>query len=248
MGVLDRFERGVERVVNGAFARAFKSEVQPVELASALRRETDTTAAVVGPDRTLVPNAFTVELGPADHDRIASWSDQLAGELVESITEHARQQRYSFPGRVTVQFVRDDELDTGVFRVRSARVRGSIAPGARATATPDHPVLELDGRRYQLTSETTVLGRGSEADVVVDDPGVSRRHAEIRLVGGRAVLRDLGSTNGTVVDGRHLQGGGASARLSDGSTIQLGRTDVVFVSRSERSARDGRDGGDEDDW
>ena len=237
MGVLDRFERGVERVVNGAFARAFKSEVQPVELASALRREVDTTAAVVGPDRTLVPNAFTIDLSPADHDRVSSWEDDLAQELAEALTDHARFQRYSFPGPVSIRFDLDEDLGTGVFRVRSARVRGSIAPGTGSVATPAHPVLELDGRRYQLTGERTVLGRGSEADVVIDDPGISRRHAEVRLRGGRASVHDLGSTNGTVVDGVRLDAtNGSTAALADGSTVLLGRTRVRFLSGAERAA------------
>lgn len=234
MGVLDRFERGIERAVNGAFARAFKSEVQPVELASALRRETDTSAAVVSRDRTLVPNAFTIALGPSDHERISSWDDALADELADAVTDHARQQHYAFLGPVSVAFERDEELDTGVFRVRSARVRGSIAPATAATATPAHPVLDVDGTRYQLTGRSTVIGRGSDADVVLDDPGVSRRHAEVRIADGQASVHDLGSTNGTVVDGRRTD----SAVLADGSVITMGRSVVTFYSRGE----DGEEG------
>lgn len=231
MGVLDRFERGIERAVNGAFAKVFKAEVQPVELASALRREVDTSAAVVGRDRTLVPNAFVVELGPADHDRIADWDDTLADELVTAVGDHARQQRYAFVGPISVRFHRDEGLETGVFRVRSARVKGTVAPATNATATPAHPVLDVDGRRYQLTGPVTVIGRGSEADIVVDDAGVSRRHAEVRLQSGTAVVRDLGSTNGTFVDGERT----SSARVADGSTITVGRTRITFSFRTERT-------------
>ncbi len=229
MGVLDKFERGVERAVQGVFAKAFKSEVQPVELASALRREADTSAAVVARDRTLVPNAYLISLGSSDYERIESWEDALADELVDAVTAHARQQRYAFIGPVTVGFEVDEELDTGVFRVRGARVKGTVAPATAATATPSRPVLDVDGRRYQLTSAVTVLGRGSEADIVVDDPGVSRRHVEIRLDGGVAVLRDLGSTNGTFVDGDRA----SRADLVDGTTITIGRTRIRFASRSD---------------
>jgi hypothetical protein len=234
VGVLDRFERGIERAVNGAFARAFKAEVQPIELASALRRETDTSAAVVARDRTLVPNAFVIELGPADHDRILSWDDTLAEELAGTVTDHARQQRYAFVGPVSVRFERDETLDTGVFRVRSARVKGTVAPATTATATPSHPVLDVDGRRYQLTGPVTVIGRGSDADVVLDDPGVSRRHAEIRLEQDGPVVRDLGSTNGTFVDGERS----GAARLRDGSVITIGRTRITVALRNERSDED----------
>ncbi len=234
MGVLDKFERGVERAVQGVFAKAFKSEVQPVELASALRREADTSAAVVGRDRTLVPNAYLIALGNSDYERLESWEDALADELVDAVTAHARQQRYAFIGPVTVGFEVDDELDTGVFRVRGARVKGTVAPATAATATPSRPVLDVDGRRYQLTGAVTVLGRGSEADIVVDDPGVSRRHVEIRLDGGSAQLRDLGSTNGTFVDGDRA----SSARLVDGSMITIGRTRIRFASRSENAEDD----------
>jgi hypothetical protein len=234
VGVLDRFEKGVERAVHGVFAKAFKSEVQPVELASALRREADTSAAVVARDRTLVPNAFLISLGSADHERLTAWEDSLVDELAEAVTAHARQQRYSFIGPVTVRFEEDEELDTGVFTVRGARVKGRVAPATSATATAGHPVLDVDGRKYQLTSDRTVLGRGSEADIVVDDPGVSRQHAEIRLDGGSAVLRDLGSTNGTFVDGERA----GTARLVDGSTITMGRTRIRFSSRTGRTEDD----------
>lgn len=235
MGVLDRFERGIERAVQGAFAKAFKSEVQPIELASALRREADTAAAVVARDRTLVPNVYLISLGPSDHGRIESWEDTLTDELVDAVELHGRQQRYAFVGPVSVRLEVDDELDTGVFRIRSARVKGTVVPAATAaTATAARPVLDVDGRRYQLTGARTVLGRGSEADIVIDDPGVSRQHAEIRVDGGSAVLRDLGSTNGTFVDGERA----GTLPLVDGSTITVGRTRITFTSRSDRAEDD----------
>jgi pSer/pThr/pTyr-binding forkhead associated (FHA) protein len=128
-----------------------------------------------------------------------------------------------------VRFEVDPALDTGVFRIRSARVKGTVAPvNTGATPTVTRPLIDVDGRRYQLTRPVTVIGRGAEADVVVDDPGVSRRHAEIRMDGGSAVVRDLGSTNGTFVDGERA----GALRLADGSTVTIGRTRIVFRSFS----------------
>ncbi len=227
MGVIDKFERGIERVVNGAFAKAFRSEVQPVELASALRREADTQAAVMGRGRTLVPNVYTITLGSSDYERVSSWQDALVDELASSVTEHARQQQYSFVGPVSVRFAVDDELPTGVFEVKSQRVKGTVAPApTAAVATVNHPVLDVDGRRYQLTATRTVLGRGSDADIVVDDPGVSRKHAEITLTGDGAVIKDLGSTNGTFVDEQRI----SARRLYDGTQVSMGRTRITFNS------------------
>ena len=123
MGVLGRFEKGIERAVNGVFARAFRSEVQPVELASALKREADDNAAIVGRHRTIAPNDYVIELGPADHRRLAQWEDALGDELSTVLNDHALQQRYAFVGPVKVRFERSEDLDTGVFRVRSRTVR-----------------------------------------------------------------------------------------------------------------------------
>lgn len=234
MGVLDRFERGVERAVQNVFAKAFKGEVEPVELASALRKEADTTAQVVGRGRTLVPNAYRITLGAADFEKFDSWQDTLTAELSESVTEHARQQRYSFSGPVSVQLDLNEELDTGVFQVQSAMVKGSVAPaGTAAVATVSHPILDVDGRNYQLSRALTVIGRGSDADIVIDDPGVSRAHAEIRLDAEGATVVDLRSTNGTFVDGSRA---GEGTRLYDGSVITLGRTRLVFHTRASEDS------------
>ena len=130
MGVLGRFEKGIERAVNGAFARAFRSEVQPVELASAIKREADDNASVVGRNRTIAPNDYVIELGPADHRRLAQWEDALGDELSTVLNDHALQQRYAFVGPVKVRFERSEDLDTGVFRVRSRTVRPDHADGS----------------------------------------------------------------------------------------------------------------------
>lgn len=239
MGVLQRFERRVQHLVDGAFARAFKAEVQPVEVASALARECDDRAAIVGRGRTIVPNAFVVELGRSDHERLSGLADTLAAELATAVREHADDQGYSFIGPVDVAFEEVDELDTGVFRIRSASHAGGTGRPAtallsRSSSRRTLATLEVDGRGIPLAGGATVIGRGAEADVRVDDPGVSRRHAEVRLTtapaGGRgtpsAEVVDLGSTNGTAVDGQRTP----RAALRDGSRITVGTTTLVFRS------------------
>ncbi len=241
MGMFDRMEKGIERAVNGAFAKAFRSEVQPVEIASALKREVDDRATIVARGRTLVPNTFVVELGPADHGRLGEWEDALGDELRDVVSEHAGQQEYAFVGPITVAFEEAEDLDTGVFRVRSSTTKGRVqavpqgapapspshgqAPAAAPRSGALHVSLDVEGRSYQLSSPVTVIGRGAEADVVVDDAGVSRRHAEVHTDGDRVWVKDLGSTNGTFVDGERV--GATGSPLADGSRITLGRTRIV---------------------
>ncbi|MGY6496894.1 MAG: DUF3662 domain-containing protein, partial [Microcella sp.] len=114
MGLLDSFERGLERVVGGAFAKTFKSGVQPVEIAAALRRELDTKAAVVARDRILVPNRLSVRLAPTDHDRMTALGEALNDELTQLVQRHATAQRYTFPGGIRISLERDGSLTEGV--------------------------------------------------------------------------------------------------------------------------------------
>ena len=226
MGVLQRFERRLEELVNRPFAKAFKSEVEPVEIASALQRECDDRAAIVARGRTMVPNEFTVELGASDHERLSVYSGPLSGELASMVREHATEQGYSFIGPVAIGFEQADDLETGRFRIRSRAVAGATPTNPEPTQQVAGPVpwLEVGQTRYSLSRPVTTVGRGSEVDLRVDDPGISRRHAEIRVSGTHAMLTDLGSTNGCVVDGREVQ----QAELRDGSRIVLGSTTLVF--------------------
>ncbi len=234
MGVMQRFERRLEGLVNGAFAKAFKSEVQPVELASALQRECDDRAAIVSRDRTMVPNDFVVELGEHDHERLAVYAEALGRELSDMVVEYAQEQGYTFIGPVTVVFERADDLETGMFRIRSRALAGVVPltgpPGAQTAGYPgampsrNAPVwLEINGVQHPLRRPAMSLGRGTDVDLRIDDPSVSRRHAEIRS-GANTVIVDLGSTNGIIVDGVHVQ----QAHLRDGSTIVLGSTTIIY--------------------
>lgn len=126
MSLFERMERKLERTVNGVFARAFRAQVQPLELASALRRAMDDRATVLGRGRTVVPNLFTVELSPDDFDRLTEFDEELEDELVAAAEEHAESQRYQPGGPLQVLFDRDEELETGVFRVRPATARQRV--------------------------------------------------------------------------------------------------------------------------
>lgn len=310
MGVFDRLERGLERAVKQPFARVFKAEVQPVEIASAMRKSMDDRAAVLGPGRTMVPNLFTIELAESDYERLDSYDRALTDELVAAAEDHADAQRYVAPGPFEVRLSSGEDLETGIFRVRPAakdgrrdargasareyadasresdrrreaaragderardhrrerqdedpmaayRPGGGAAAGAgganrvagredgrgtnrvagreggggdaprrrRASNTP--VTLEIEGRQIPLTGAVTSLGRDEECTVLVDDPGASRRHAEIRISHDgphlQVILRDLGSTNGTYLNGEQV----GSEELRDRDRITMGRTHIV---------------------
>ncbi len=243
MGILDKFESSLDRMVNGAFAKAFRADVQPVEIAAAVQKEMDERAAVVSRARTVVPNDFVVHLSDSDYSRLETYSEVLNSELAELAREYAQEQRYTFLGPVDVELAEDDAMATGVFRVTS---QATAAPGsgpppppqsvptpprmrpavtAPSTAT-GRPRLLAAGQDIPLTSPTTVLGRGGDVDIRLEDPGVSRRHAQITTADGRSTITDLGSTNGTLVDGQKV----SSAALDDGAVIRLGSTEITFRS------------------
>lgn len=230
MGILDRFEKGVERVMHGTFSRMFPSEVKPVELASALRRELDDKAVAVDRERTVVPNEFTIELGASDSGQFENWgAEALADELAAKVTEHATNHHYAFVGPVSVTFLESDNLKTGQFQVKSATIRGNVASATTTNPSSRHPLVDIDGQRYLLTGPVTVIGRGSDADIIVEDPGVSRRHLEIRVTPQGTIATDLGSTNGTYVEGHQVP----AATLVDGNTITIGRTRIMFWTGSD---------------
>jgi hypothetical protein len=217
VGVLQRFERRLEGMVQGAFARAFGGWVEPVEVAAALTREAEDKKAIVAAGRVLVPNTYVVELGPSDADRLREYDEPLRKELASMVSEAAQERGWSFVGPVEVEFHEVDELATGAFQVRSAVVAGET-PEAPATEAAR---LEIGTRTVPVTG-TVVIGRGTEADVQLPDTGVSRRHAQV--AGNR--LTDLGSTNGTRLNGTRV----TEAELVDGDRITLGSTEIVFRS------------------
>jgi hypothetical protein len=215
VGLLDSFEKGLERAVNSAFAKTFRSGIQPVEIASALRSELDKKAAIVSRDRILTPNTFTVHLSTADDERMRTLGGTLGEELDTLVQAHAKAQGYTFAGPVSITLVRDDQLATGTLRVESATAEGRVAWRG---------VLDVEGKRHPIVKSRTVIGRGSDADITISDAGTSRKHVEILWDGERAMVRDMQSTNGTMLNGRKV----TEAALTPDSTVTIGRTDIVF--------------------
>ncbi|WP_175414029.1 FhaA domain-containing protein [Agrococcus sp. SGAir0287] len=215
MGILDSFERGLERVVNGAFAKTFRSGVEPLEIVAALKRELDTNASVVSRDRILVPNRLTVRLSPEDHARMSRLGESLTDELRSALQRHAAENQYSFAGGIDLTLERDDALATGILAVDAELAKGEVAWRA---------VVDIKGNRVSLRKGRTIIGRGSDADITVDDAGASRSHAEIVWDGSRAQITDLGSTNGTLLNGRRLK----KSLLEPDSIIDIGSTRLVY--------------------
>jgi FHA domain-containing protein len=215
VGLLDSFEKGLERAVNSAFAKTFRSGIQPVEIASALRSELDKKAAIVSRDRILAPNTFTVRLSPSDDANMKALGTALDHELDTLVRKHAKAQGYTFAGPVTIAIRRDDQLSTGTLRVDSSTAEGRVSWRG---------VIDVEGKRHPLVKARTVIGRGSDADITIADAGTSRRHVEILWDGERAMVRDMNSTNGTLLNGVKV----VEAALPPDSTVTIGRTDIVF--------------------
>lgn len=227
MGGLQRLEHRLEQMISGAFAKAFRSAVQPVEISAALQRECDNNAQILSRDRRLVPNDFHVELSTTDLERLAPYDTALAGELGQQLKAHADQQSYVFPGPVSIAFEPAEDLTTGRFRIRSkaqAKVTGSATHTQTRRA---RAVLEVNGTRHPLQPPGLVVGRGTEADLRINDPGVSRRHIEFQVDpagDGLAVqVHDLGSTNGMLVDGHRI----TSTGVRDGTQVKIGNTTMT---------------------
>ena len=277
MSVLRTIESKIEGLFEGVFGRAFRTHVQPVELARKLAKEMDEHRSV-SVSRVYVPNEYTIYLSGADRQQFTSYEGSLVGELQEYLTEHARREAYALLTPPRVKFATDDDLAVGEFGIATrvaqpedglpalptprpsvsgpASTRGvSIpvpaapipveTPVAVATTmiyrptgpetvtpavppTPDPPrevvTLTLDGRAHPVTSAGVVIGRSRECDLRVADGNASRRHAEVIRDGDSYAVVDLGSTNGTELNGRRI----SRETLTDGDRITIGETDLVF--------------------
>jgi hypothetical protein len=251
VSVLQRFEKRLEGLVEGAFAKVFKGVVHPVEILNAMQREAEAHKAILAGGRTLVPNRYVIDLSPYDHSRLAPYAAALAQELAQSQAEFIGEQAWTVYGDVIVEIERGDGLDTGMFRVTAeVYTGGEVAPAQQpaydAPPPPAYPpydqgaagygppqqqgggrnvrLVSGDGRNYPLQMGSTVIGRGDQANLRLPDVGISRRHARLDFDGAQVVLTDLGSTNGTMVNGQRV----SAVALNPGDMIQLGTTTLTF--------------------
>ena len=213
---LQQFEERLERLVEGTLAKPFRSNLQPVEIGRRLTREMDLHRRV-GVRGLIAPNAFVVTLAPADVERFSNFIDALSRELSDAAREHARIEGYSFVGPVEVEIFEGSRLKAGRFTVE-AEVREDADGGFLAE------LILTDGRRVQVGTEPLVIGRLPECGVVLADSNVSRRHAELRRAGDSVVLTDLGSTNGTRVNGAPIR----ERVLVSGDEVSVGSTRLIF--------------------
>jgi hypothetical protein len=247
--MLRTIESKLESLFEGVFGRAFRTNVQPVELARKLVKEMDDHRNV-SVSRVYVPNEYTVYLAAADREQFASYENQLRDELADYLAEHARRESYVLLSPPKVQIETDDDLDLGVFGIATRIVQArddDAAPAAEAGATmiyaPAAPtqdteaaspvelglqqevaVLEWDGQRHEIAKRRVVIGRSKDADVRIDDPNVSRRHAELQQEGATYWLVDLDSTNGVEVGGKRVK----RLKLEDGTRFTIGSTEIAF--------------------
>lgn len=217
---LQQFERRLERLVEGVFARAFRSGLQPVEIGRRLTREMD-LRRTIAPRGTIVPNQFAIALSASDRARFDPIEDELIEELVAVAEEHAASERYVFLGPVTVTMETDEDLGAGMALVSGEVVRSAEAVRSR--------LVLPDGRTVELGDKPVVIGRLPDSGLVLADPNVSRYHAEVRPApaggGTDYEVADMGSTNGTKVNGVAVTGAEA---LRDGDAITVGATTIRF--------------------
>jgi Protein of unknown function (DUF3662)/FHA domain len=254
MSVLRSIEHRIESIVEGVFGRAFRTHVQPVELARKLAKEMD-EAKSVSVSRVYVPNEYTLYLCPSDREQFSSYEDSLLTELSDYLSEHARREGYALLSTPRVLIEEDEDLSVGEFgiatrMVQPDRPRAPTPPEVVPQAAPSEtkiyrpPVTEavsaelaeeedlarapsavlVGGTRHELDDRAVVIGRSRDCDITVDDPNVSRKHAEIRREDGAYWIADLGSTNGVLVNGKRVE----RVKLEPDDEILLGTTVVRF--------------------
>ncbi|MDQ4148609.1 MAG: DUF3662 domain-containing protein [Actinomycetota bacterium] len=231
MGLADEFERRLERVVEGVFSKAFRSEVEPAEIGRRLLRTMEEGKSVsVG--AVYVPNDYVISLSREDHDRLEGLMPTLRSEFRDLLKQNARERRWRLPGPVDVRFAVDESASVGKFDVTALHVAGAVEEDLGA----EHKLVLLgdgEGKEWRLDREGVTLGRSSSNEVVINDPNVSRSHAQVVLRDDEWWVIDLGSTNGTLVNGMLIK----ERRLVPGDRIKLGATELEFQEVGSGSVR-----------
>jgi Protein of unknown function (DUF3662)/FHA domain len=252
MSVFRTIESKIEGLFEGVFGRAFRTHVQPIELARKLAKEMD-DHRTVSVSRVYVPNEYTIYLSPDDRRQFAEYEESLVGELQEYLAEHARRERYALLTAPDVLVTADADLAVGEFGIATRmvspdggepdlpetppelpvgepgqtmiyRAPAPVDDAPPPAAEPEVVTLTVAGQKQEVNAPRLVLGRSRACDVYVADLNVSRRHAELRQEGATYWIVDLGSTNGTIVNGKRVE----RERLRDGDRITLGSTEIVF--------------------
>ena len=255
--VLRAIEQKIESLFEGIFGRAFRTNVQPVELARKLAKEMD-DHRTISVSRVYVPNEYTVYLSPGDREQFESYEENLRGELQDYLSEHSRREDYALLSPPRVLLETDADLDVGEFGIATRMVQpdrragagepaGDIEPGATMIYKPKTPLpteavspqelgveqelvtLTFDGSRHEVRQRRVVIGRSRDCDIQLNDSNASRRHAELRQEGASYWIVDLGSTNGLEVNGKRVK----RAKLRDGDTVTIGSTEVTFGREAE---------------
>jgi hypothetical protein len=249
MSVLRSLESKIAGLVEGTFSRAFRSEVRPVEIARKLAREMEEHASQ-SVSRVYVPNEYAVYLSPEDHARFEAIEHELTDELAGYLLEHARRERFALMSRPLVELRTDERLGLGEFGIQARLVHPPDDPAPapsqgdaghtmvhsvaerlqepleeRARRRDARALLVMDGRRLVVGADGATIGRSRECDVVLSDPNVSRRHAEVRARGGGWTIADLGSTNGVAVNGARVE---RPQALKPGDRVEIGTTVLTF--------------------
>ena len=227
---LQGIEKRLERLVEGAFARAFRTELRPIELGRRVVREVDAHLTLGVKGERIAPNHIRILLNSADYERFRPFAEALAAELADAIEEHVAEERYTVKGPSLVELIVDAKQREGQFDVKTAVAAAPRVPGPTAW-------LQLpDGKTVAVPENDPVsIGRMPDCDIVINDTNVSRIHAEVRVVDGRATLLDLKSLNGTRLNGRGVPPDTFGLPLNDGDEVQIGNTTLRFTATRRRS-------------
>lgn len=243
-------ERSVEALFDGLFSRAFKSSIKPLQIGRRLLRTVDEERQVDSQGRRVVPNSYLVQLSPRDREGFADLEPSLHQELTVALREYIKSEGYHVDGKARVAFHTNPDVKRGRFEIEARNVdQSATATPGPAASTPSPapepapsapPVLTVvhdafdrppaiitlpGGQRVEIREGHYVLGRNLECDIVVNDSNVSRRHAEFTCAAGEVSVRDLGSTNGTRVNGVVIT---SEQILQHGDTVGFGSVQVTF--------------------